>query len=474
MDVVEELHSTVLYAHLRRQNEEYARRITMFVESIAPILATVRTHFPYYTRHDAHHGFRVTNRIGQVLEPGCFDLGNQLSLGHVELFLLIAAAYAHDLGMTVFPGETDSLKANFGLGGDRWETDDKLTAHLRENHSNRGGRYIHEHADELGVPENLVSALDAMMRSHNLTLPEVEQKLREPFAAAERVIDIRQLAVILCIGDAIEFSDTRVLEGVLELARLDGSEAAKVSYRENKKHDCIRDSLALDDFGQIVVNGTFAESEVLALAHRTFDQMEEWIRGYCDIDRLSRLPRLRIRPEPFRRGLDLLGARFERLGVRMSKRSVIDLIASNAVWRDDPGIALRELIQNAVEACRYRAHYSSRADAYRPCVRVVFDRARRTISVQDNGCGMSESTVLNNLLTVGNSRSKEHAYIQRGYVPIARFGIGFWSVFTIAERAAIETAEFDVNRSSKTNESSEGIEFDVELSELNSTVSLKT
>jgi hypothetical protein len=466
MSVVEELQSTVLYSHLRKQSEEYARRITKFVESIAPILVTVRTHFPYYTRHDAHHGFRVTNRIGQVLRPGCFDLGNELSLGHVELFLLIAAAYAHDLGMTVFPGEADSLKADFGLGNDRWETDEKLTAHLRENHSNRGGRYIHEHADELGVPENLVSALDVMMRSHNLTLPEVEQKLREPVAAAERVIDLRQLAAILCIGDAIEFSDTRVLEGVLELVRLDGSEAAKVSYRENKKHDCIRDSLALDDFGQIVVNGTFAEPDVLALAHRTFDQMEEWIRGYCDIDRQSRFPRLRIRPEPFRRGLDLFGARFERLGVRMSKRSVIDLIASNAVWRDDPGIALRELIQNAVEACRYRAHHSSLADAYRPFVRVVFDRANRTVSVHDNGCGMSESTILNNLLTVGNSRSKEHAYTQGDYAPIARFGIGFWSVFTIAERATIETAELDVNRSLPTNKSGEGIEFDVELSEL--------
>lgn len=466
MDVIEELHSTVLFAHLQKQSEEYARRITKFVGSIAPILATVKTHFPYYTRHDAHHGFRVTKRIGQVLDKNCFDLGSELSLGHVELFLLIAAAYAHDLGMTVFPGEAESLRANFSLDGNSWETDEKLTAYLRENHSNRGGRYIHAHADEFGVPENLVSALDAMMRSHNLTITELEQKLREPFAAAERIIDVRQIAAILCVGDAIEFSDTRVLEGVLESVRLDGSDAAKISYRENKKHDCIRDSLALDDFGQIVVNGTFAEPEVLALAHRTFDQMEEWIRGYCDIDRLSRLPRLRVRPEPFRRGLDLLGARFERLGVRMSKRSVIDLIASNAVWRDDPGIALRELIQNAVEACRYREHRASRADEYRPWVRVVFDRSHRTISIQDNGCGMSESTVLNNLLTVGNSRSKEVAYTQGDYAPIARFGVGFWSVFTIAERATIETVEFEGNRDSSTKEIAEGIGFDVELSEL--------
>jgi len=253
---------------------------------------------------------------------------------------------------------------------------------------------------------------------------------------------------------------------VLELVRSDDSDAAEVSYRENKKHDCIRDSLALDDFGQIVINGTFSEPEVLALAHRTFDQMEEWIRGYCDIDRSSRHPRLRIKPEPFRRGLQLLGARFERLGVRMSKRSVIDLIASNAVWRDDPGVSIRELIQNSVEACRYRAHHSSRADAYQPYVRVVFDRTGRTVSIRDNGCGMSENTVLNNLLTVGNSRSKERAYTQGDYAPIARFGVGFWSVFTIAERATIETSELEANRDVVANRSARGIKFEVELGEL--------
>jgi len=173
------------------------------VAAITPILATVRDHFPYYTRHDAHHGFRVTKRISQILDPECFDSGSELSLGHIELFLLICAAYAHDLGMTVFPGEEELLRNELAIEEDPWETNERLTVYLRESHSIRGGRYIHERAHELGVPENLVGALDAMMRSHNLTVPELEQQLREPLAAAERVIDIRQLAAILCIGDAI-------------------------------------------------------------------------------------------------------------------------------------------------------------------------------------------------------------------------------------------------------------------------------
>jgi hypothetical protein len=466
-DPIAELHSTRLYGHLVAQSQEYATRTTTFVAAIAPILATTRLYFPYYTRHDAHHGFRVTRRLAQVVCEQCFDIADPRSLHPSEIFLLVAAAYAHDLGMTVFPGEEEKLRAELGIPDCAQKTDERLTRHLRAEHSTRGGRFVLRNAKQLGVPDNLIGALDWMMRSHNLSIPELDWQLREPFAAEERVLDVRQLAAILCLGDAIEFSDTRVVDGVLEEVKNDHSPAARISYRENRKHDCIRDSLALDADGQVVVTGTFTEPDVLALAHRTFDQMEEWIRGYCDIDRSALVPRLRIRPEPFRRRLELPDAKFERLGVRMNKRNIIDLIASNAVWRNDEGIAIRELVQNAVEACRYRAHHSSKADHYDPQVQVIFDRNDRTITVRDNGCGMSKHTVLSHFLTVGSSRSKEAAYADADYAPIARFGIGFWSVFTISTHAQIETSPFEqIGLRAAGSDHFSGFSFDVALDEM--------
>lgn len=466
-DPLAELHSTRLYVYLAKQSPEYATRITTFVAAVAPILATTSQYFPYYTRHDAHHGFRVTERLAQVVCEQCFVIDDQRSLRPAEIFLLIAAAYAHDLGMTVFPGEEEKLKAKLGIPNSTEKTDERLTGYLRAEHSKRGGRYVLDNAARLGVPENLISALDWMMRSHNLLIPKLHQELREPFAAEERSLDVKQLAAILCIGDAIEFSDTRVVEGVIELARADKSAEAQFSYRENRKHAGIGDSLAVSSYGQVIVSGTFYEPDVLALAHRTLDETEEWVRAYCDIDRNSRVPRLRIRPEPFSRRLEIPGAKFERLGVRMNKRSIIDLIASNAVWRNDDGIAIRELVQNAVEACRYRAHNSSPADQYRPQVKVVFERVERTITVRDNGCGMSEPTVLKHFLSVGSSRSKEVAYADANYAPIARFGIGFWSVFTISTHAHIETSPFEQALVATTNgDCFPGFSFEVALDEM--------
>ena len=62
-DPITELHDTQLYCELARTDQEYAQRITQFVRAIAPILATTQSYFPYYTRHDAHHGFRVVRRM---------------------------------------------------------------------------------------------------------------------------------------------------------------------------------------------------------------------------------------------------------------------------------------------------------------------------------------------------------------------------------------------------------------------------
>jgi hypothetical protein len=463
-DPIVELHDTRLYKRLNELSEDYAQRITVFLSEIAPLLDTTARHFPYYTRHDANHGYQVIRRIEQILTPACLKPKKSCALGATEIFLLIASAYAHDLGMTVFPGEEDELAKGLSISLDSgWETNPVLQDHLRKNHSKRGGEYIARKFEKLRIPINLVEPLNWMMKSHNFTIPELVKNLSDPIAAEQRVIDLRQLSIILCIADAIEFSDTRVVDGVLDLVSRDASEAARKSYRENMKHACISDGLAIRKDGRIVVSGTFIDPEVLSLAHHNLDQIDEWMRGYCDIDRRSEAQRLLVRPEPMSRRLELSGARFERLGVRMRKKNVIDLISSNAVWQLNIGAPVRELIQNSVEACRYRKFHSTVADNYAPAILATFNRTEKTITVQDNGCGMSESVVLNHFLTVGNSRATEKAYASENYAPIARFGIGFWSVFTIAERARIETLAFDESGNMGI---SDGIEFEIELSDL--------
>ena len=142
------------------------------------------------------------------------------------------------------------------------------------------------------------------------------------------------------------------------------------------------------------------------------------------------------------------------------------MISSNATWQNDPSLVIRELLQNAVEACRYRKFNSSQSDKYEPKIVIKFDSKTKKITITDNGCGMSRNTILNNFLTVGNSRSFDPTYSSEKYNSLARFGIGFWSVFTIAEKAKVKTAPFEyLNNETSLNTDVKCLEFDVTINE---------
>jgi len=464
-DPIEELKSTEIYKFLYEIDKEYAARIEVFVAGIAPILATTQTYFPYYTRHDAHHGFRVCKRIYQILLDDCFKSDCELSLAPVDAYLLIATAYAHDLGMTVFPGEKSDLLDSLDLDDlPGWETNSDLQNYLRAAHSTRGGTYINDNYEELQVPRNLVHSLNDLMRSHNLDISELDFAFKDRTAAQELEICVKQLSLIICIADALEFSDTRVVDGVLKSLEGQSKPAEKRSYMENMKHICIGDGVAIGADGTVIFSGTFDDAEVLSLAHNTIDSIEEWVRGYCDLERSVPLKRLKVSPQTFSRNLKMLGADFERIGVRINKENIINLITSNSVWKSDIGLSVKELFQNSVEACRYRAHNTPTANNYKPKIKIIFDRENNSITLSDNGCGMSKHTILNNFLTVGNSRSKDKAYITNNYHSLARFGIGFWSVFTIAKKATVQTAPYElINQTQQATTLFSGLSFEVSL-----------
>jgi hypothetical protein len=407
----------------------------------------------------------------QIVDPLCFDETSDKAFSSDEALLLICSSYAHDLGMAIFPNEEEELiqKLNISKEAD-WKTNQVLQKHLRAHHSERGGKYVDANYKSLQIPKNLTYLLHQLMRAHNLSISDLDNQFNERVAGDEKEINLKQLACILCIADSLEFSETRVVEGVLktleEKLKNNPDKAAIVSYEENMKHVCIGNSVAVGKDGKIIFSGTFDDPEILSLAHKTIDYIEDWLKGYTDIDYRSQSKRLKVRGDSIVRSLKIFGCDFERLGIRIKKDNVIDLISSNSVWSSDKAIILRELLQNSVEACRYRKHHSFHSHNYNPEICVICDKTTGTITIKDNGCGMSRNIVLNNFLTIGNSRSFDPEYTTEKYTSLARFGIGFWSVFTIAEHAKIQTAPFEyLKHSDSVNHSIDGLLFEVSINE---------
>lgn len=112
-------------------------------------------------------------------------------------------------------------------------------------------------------------------------------------------------------------------------------------------------------------------------------------------------------------------------------------------------IVLRELISNAsdaadklrFEALANGALYEDDSDLK---IRVAFDKAARTLSVMDNGIGMTRDEVIANIGTIAKSGTKEFFNALTGDQAkdanlIGQFGVGFYSAFIIADKVTLIT-----------------------------------
>ncbi|MFY9182699.1 MAG: molecular chaperone HtpG [Limnohabitans sp.] len=112
-------------------------------------------------------------------------------------------------------------------------------------------------------------------------------------------------------------------------------------------------------------------------------------------------------------------------------------------------IFLRELISNASDACdklRFEALNNTALyeDAPELQVRLSFDKAAKTLTITDNGIGMTAQEAIDHLGTIAKSGTKDFMSRLSGDQKadaqlIGQFGVGFYSGFIVAEKITVET-----------------------------------
>ena len=112
-------------------------------------------------------------------------------------------------------------------------------------------------------------------------------------------------------------------------------------------------------------------------------------------------------------------------------------------------IFLRELISNASDACdKLRFEALDKAELFEGDgelkIRIDFDKDARTLTITDNGIGMSRDEVVTNLGTIAKSGTKEFfgkltGDQQKDAHLIGQFGVGFYSAFIVADKVTVHT-----------------------------------
>ena len=135
----------------------------------------------------------------------------------------------------------------------------------------------------------------------------------------------------------------------------------------------------------------------------------------------------------------------ETLGFQAEVKQLLHLVTHSLYSNKE--IFLRELVSNASDACdKLRFEAIARPELLEGgpdfAIRVAYDKAARTITVSDNGIGMSRDEAIQHLGTIAKSGTREFfarltGDQQKDTQLIGQFGVGFYSSFIVADRVTV-------------------------------------
>lgn len=460
------------------------RDLFLDMRSMTEVLVrNVSSDLSNFTIHDVTHLDALWSVASEIV-------GNDYIITPTEAFVLGGAFLLHDAGMCVaaYPGGIEEIKKH-----DYWE--DIISRHskktdiasieeinsavrefLRINHAERA-QFLP--TTEWITPDNtryniiqkpefrqkFGQFIGEVAASHWWDHEELLRKLDRvipappPFPTEWR-IDLLKVACILRVADAAQIDERRAPGFVWAQRHLE-PESAKHWLFQNRLTQPERRGDAL----HYSATAHFAPSEAEAwwLAYDTLRMVDEELRKTDVLIADSRGDEMRFaakrvaNAESASRMMNSISASGwipVDTAIRISDvTNLIGKLGGEALYGKNGKAALRELVQNAIDATRIKSVLleTPPENTGNITIDIGQDQGKWFLKVSDKGIGMSESTIINSLLSFGESGWKGSYNFLSGKlnskciddVTIGKYGIGFFAVFMVGNEVEIVTRQFD-------------------------------
>jgi len=463
---------------------------------VSPLLdAIVEGPFSRFTLHNRDHSKKLVHLAGTIIPEQ-----TRSNLTILDYVLLIYACFLHDLGLSLsYEKRNEILASQDYLGQLRsWPELSNTLQQARDalqsaSDNEKPGLEV-QIADLHGAALcNYLRPKHATAARYRELIDLIKRSTKREDLFSYRGVSFEHLLIDICVShnepasalaqfnevledafprDAViagETTNTQFCAGVLRLADIldfdrertpytlfeslgiayQDLPGASVTLEEWQKHLSIH-SLAIDEL-EITVSGE-SHHPVIERSIRDFcATIEREIRDTLAVLRRNRaeiaarysidLPVI-VRPK-----IRSVGYIFKDLSLHLNQTAITKLLMGERLY-SNKAVAVRELLQNSIDACLARKQFAGEYDAHIGLRYFRDSESRVWLEVADNGIGMDEHVLSEYFLTLGNSyysstefdrllRSKKAE--GRVFTSIARFGIGIASVFMIADVLEVAT-----------------------------------
>jgi hypothetical protein len=489
-----------------RIHQFYEGQLLNLRRKVGVLLDRIKADLPNLTIHDLSH-------LDALWELSSLIAGKGIKLSPSEGFVFGAAILLHDAAMSVtaFEGKLTEIKRTT-----EWRDSVAMLIQSRENRSPSPDeileppreieeialpqvlRALHAvHAERLpkmswrnlaGEQEYLIdhaelrtffgSIVGKIARSHGEPMSYIEAALREKLGPCPSrdggPVDGLKLACLLRCADAAHIDSRRAPQFTEAILKPAGEPHLHWSFQGRlAKAQLIEEAIVFSAASPF----SLKEADAWWLCYDAIRNVDRELRScdsfleLCGRDRFAARyargadsPRALIRDVPTE-GWDPIDAHVKVTDVRR----LVRMFGGEKLYGDKASVVIRELLQNSADAIRARRRLAEPEERYVGEITIALedDEEGTWLVVSDDGIGMSSRTMTETLLDFGTSFwSSELAQrefpglMSSGFSAVGKFGIGFFSVFMVADVVRVTSRRFDAGQAqTRTLEFRSGLEL---------------